>query len=184
VAFGGAQALLKQQPDLTVLGKIVGGGFPVGAYGGRADVMKKVMPAGPVFQAGTLSGNPVAMAAGLATLQELRDTSPYARLDQLAGVLTDGLKEAARNAGLPHCVNRVGSMWTLFFTGGPVTDYDSAKKSDTAQFARFFWAMMDRGVYLPCSQFEAAFDSVLHGEKEIEQTVAAAREALAEVAHP
>jgi glutamate-1-semialdehyde 2,1-aminomutase len=182
VAFGGAQALLKQQPDLTVLGKIVGGGFPVGAYGGQADVMKKVMPAGPVFQAGTLSGNPVAMAAGLATLQELRDTSPYARLDQLAGVLTDGLKEAARNAGLPHCLNRVGSMWTLFFTDGPVSDYDSAKKSDTAQFARFFWAMMDRGVYLPCSQFEAAFDSVLHGEKEIEQTVAAAREALAEVA--
>jgi glutamate-1-semialdehyde 2,1-aminomutase len=182
VAFGGAQALLKQRPDLTVLGKIVGGGFPVGAYGGRADVMKKIMPAGPVFQAGTLSGNPVAMAAGLATLQELRDTSPYARLDQLAGVLTDGLKQAARNAGLPHCVNRVGSMWTLFFTDGPVTDYNSAKRSDTARFARFFWAMMDRGVYLPCSQFEAAFDSVLHGEKEIEQTVAAAREALAEVA--
>jgi glutamate-1-semialdehyde 2,1-aminomutase len=182
VAFGGAQALLKQRPDLTVLGKIVGGGFPVGAYGGRADVMKKIMPAGPVFQAGTLSGNPVAMAAGLATLQELRDTSPYARLDQLAGVLTDGLKQAARNAGLPHCVNRVGSMWTLFFTDGPVTDYNSAKRSDTARFARLFWAMMDRGVYLPCSQFEAAFDSVLHGEKEIEQTVAAAREALAEVA--
>jgi glutamate-1-semialdehyde 2,1-aminomutase len=182
VAFGGAQELLKQRPDLTVLGKIVGGGFPVGAYGGRADVMKKVMPAGPVFQAGTLSGNPVAMAAGLATLQELRDTTPYARLDQLAGVLTEGLKKAAQSAGLPHCVNRVGSMWTLFFTNGPVTDYDSAKKSDTARFARFFWAMMDRGVYLPCSQFEAAFDSVLHGEKEIEQTITAAREVLAEVA--
>jgi glutamate-1-semialdehyde 2,1-aminomutase len=122
------------------------------------------------------------MAAGLATLQELRDTAPYARLDQLAGVLTDGLKQAARSAGLPHCVNRVGSMWTLFFTDGPVTDYDSAKKSETTRFARFFWAMMERGVYLPCSQFEAAFDSVRHGEKEIEQTIAAAREALAEIA--
>ncbi len=182
VAFGGAQGLLKQQPDLTVLGKIIGGGFPVGAYGGRADVMKKVMPAGPVFQAGTLSGNPVAMAAGLATLEELRDTAPYGRLDQLAGILNDGLKQAARSAGLPHSVNRVGSMWTLFFTPGPVTDYDSAKKSDTARFARFFWAMMDRGVYLPCSQFEAAFDSVRHGEKEIDQTIAAACEALAEIA--
>jgi glutamate-1-semialdehyde 2,1-aminomutase len=182
VAFGGAQGLLKQRPDLTVLGKIVGGGFPVGAYGGRADVMKKVMPAGPVFQAGTLSGNPVAMAAGLATLQELRDTAPYARLDRLAGVLTDGLKQAAHDAGVPHSLNRVGSMWTLFFTDGPVTDYESAKRCDTARFAAFFWAMMNRGVYLPCSQFEAAFDSVLHGENEVEQTVAAAREALAEAA--
>ena len=182
LAFGGAQQLLKQRPDLTVLGKIVGGGFPVGAYGGRADVMRKVMPAGPVFQAGTLSGNPVAMAAGLATLQELRDHSPYARLDQITRSLAEGLTEAARAAGAPHCLNRVGSMWTLFFTGGPVTDYDSAKGSDTARFARFFWAMMDRGVYLPCSQFEAAFTSVLHGEKEVERTVAAAREALAESA--
>ena len=175
LAFGGAQQLLKQRPDLTVLGKIVGGGFPVGAYGGRADVMKKVMPAGPVFQAGTLSGNPVAMAAGLATLQELRDHPPYARLDRLTGTLTEGLKEAARSAGVPHCVNRVGSMWTLFFTDGPVTDYASAKKSDTARFARFFWAMMDRGVYLPCSQFEAAFNSVMHGEGKIQETVRAAR---------
>ena len=182
LAFGGAQQLLKQRPDLTVLGKIVGGGFPVGAYGGRADVMKKVMPAGPVFQAGTLSGNPVAMAAGLATLQELRDNPPYARLDRLAETLTEGLKGAARAAGLPHCLNRVGSMWTLFFTDGPVTDYASAKKSDTARFGRFFWAMMDRGVYLPCSQFEAAFDSVMHGEEEIQETLRAAREALAEIA--
>jgi glutamate-1-semialdehyde 2,1-aminomutase len=182
LAFGGAQQLLSQRPDLTVLGKIIGGGFPVGAYGGRADVMKKVMPAGPVFQAGTLSGNPVAMAAGLAALQELRDHPPYARLDALAGKLVDGLKDAARAAGIPHCINRVGSMWTLFFTDGPVTDYESAKKCDTAGFARFFWAMMDRGVYLPCSQFEAAFTSVMHGEKEIEQSVAAAREALVEAA--
>jgi glutamate-1-semialdehyde 2,1-aminomutase len=181
VGYGGAQALLEQMPDLTVLGKIVGGGFPVGAYGGRADVMKHVMPAGPVFQAGTLSGNPVAMAAGIATLRELRDTAPYGRLDTLGQRLATGLTEAAKKAGMPHCLNRVGSMWTLFFTEGPVTDYDSAKKSDTARFGRFFWEMMDRGVYLPCSQFEAAFDSVLHTEKLIDQTIAAATEALAAV---
>jgi glutamate-1-semialdehyde 2,1-aminomutase len=182
VGYGGAQGLLQQKPDLTVLGKIVGGGFPVGAYGGRADVMKQVMPAGPVFQAGTLSGNPVAMAAGSATLQELRDTNPYERLDALAQRLATGLTQAARAAGVPHCLNRVGSMWTLFFTEGPVTDYESAKKSDTARFGRFFWEMMDRGVYLPCSQFEAAFNSVLHTEKLIDDTIAAAREALAAVA--
>jgi glutamate-1-semialdehyde 2,1-aminomutase len=182
LALGGAQALLGQGPDLTVLGKIVGGGFPVGAYGGRADIMKQVMPAGPVFQAGTLSGNPVAMAAGIATLRELQETNPYDDLDRLTGKLVAGLHEAARSAGVAHTINRVGSMWTLFFTGEPVTDYASAKKADTAKFGRFFWAMMDRGVYLPCSQFEAAFTSVLHREAEIELTVRAAREALAEVA--
>ncbi len=182
LAPGGAQQLLKQMPDVTVLGKIVGGGFPVGAFGGRADIMKHVLPAGPVFQAGTLSGNPVAMAAGLATLQELREHSPYQRLDQLGQQLAEGLVDAARAAGVPHCLNRVGSMWTLFFTDGPVTDYESAKKSDTARFGRFFWAMMDRGIYLPCSQFEAAFNSVLHEETHIAQTITAAREALEEVA--
>jgi glutamate-1-semialdehyde 2,1-aminomutase len=181
LALGGAQELLKQTPDLTALGKIVGGGFPVGAYGGRADVMKRVMPAGPVFQAGTLSGNPVAMAAGLATLQELRERPPYERLERLGARLADGLTRAARDAGLPHWLNRVGSMWTLFFQEGPVTDYDAAKKSDTGRFARFFWVMMDRGVYLPCSQFEAAFNSTLHGEDEIDRTIAAAREALQEL---
>jgi glutamate-1-semialdehyde 2,1-aminomutase len=182
LAYGGAQALYRQTPDLTVLGKIVGGGLPVGAFGGRADVMKRVMPAGPVFQAGTLSGNPLAMAAGVATLQELRERPPYARLDQLGKALADGLSQAARDAGVPHCLNRVGSMWTLFFTAGPVTDYDTAKTSDTARFGRFFWAMMDRGIYLPCSQFEAAFLSTLHDEKIVAQTIAAARESLAEVA--
>jgi glutamate-1-semialdehyde 2,1-aminomutase len=182
LAYGGAQQLLKQMPDLTVLGKIVGGGFPVGAYGGRADVMQHVMPAGPVFQAGTLSGNPVAMAAGIATLAELRDRPPYARLDELSGKLARGLDEAASAAGLSHCVARVGSMWTLFFTTGPVTDYDTAKQSDTARFGCFFWAMMDRGFYLPCSQFEAAFTSAVHTEKQIDQTIAAAREALREIA--
>src|SRR5262249_32801713 len=129
-------------------------------------------------QAGTLSGNPVAMAAGIATLQELRDRPPYARLDELAGKLTAGLEEAARAAGVPHCLNRIGSMWTLFFTSGPVRDYDSAKQSDTAPFARFFWAMLDRGIYLPCSQFEAAFLSTAHSAKHIEQTIAAARDSL------
>ena len=178
LAYGGAQQLLRQMPDLTVLGKIVGGGMPVGAYGGRADVMKHIMPAGPVFQAGTLSGNPVAMAAGIATLQELRDHPPYSKLEALAKTLTDGLSKAATDAKVPHYLNRAGSMWTLFFAPGPVTDYDSAKTSDTARFGRFFWAMMDHGVYLPCSQFEAAFLSTAHTEKQIEQTIAAAREAL------
>src|SRR6266516_947418 len=145
LALGGAQELYQQKPDLTVLGKIVGGGLPVGAFGGRADIMKKVMPAGPVFQAGTLSGNPVAMAAGLATLQELRDRPPYARLEELSRKLAEGLTAAGAAAGVPHCLNRVGSMWTLFFTAGPVTDYGTARQADTARFARFFWAMMDRG---------------------------------------
>jgi glutamate-1-semialdehyde 2,1-aminomutase len=178
LAYGGAQQLLGQEPDLTVLGKIVGGGFPVGAFGGRADIMKKIMPAGPVFQAGTLSGNPVAMAAGIATLRELREKAPYAELNRLGKLLAEGLRQAAREAGVAHVVNQVGSMWTLFFSEGPVTDYESAKKADTARFARFFWAMMDRGFYLPCSQFEAAFNSVLHTEERIRETIAAAREAL------
>ncbi|MFN4258908.1 MAG: glutamate-1-semialdehyde 2,1-aminomutase [Gemmataceae bacterium] len=182
LALGGAQELFQDQPDLTVLGKIVGGGLPVGAYGGRADIMKHVMPAGPVFQAGTLSGNPLAMAAGLATLQELRDHLPYEQLDRLGQKLGTGLRDAARAAQVPHHIARVGSMWTLFFTADPVTDYDTAKRSDTTRFARFFWAMLERGIYLPCSQFEAAFISTAHTDEHIEQTIAAAREALAEVA--
>jgi glutamate-1-semialdehyde 2,1-aminomutase len=181
LAYGGAQQRLRQQPDLTVLGKIVGGGMPVGAYGGSAEVMKYVMPAGPVFQAGTLSGNPVAMAAGIATLMELREKPPYSALETRTRQLVDGLAGAARDAGVPHCINRVGSMWTLFFTPGPVVDYDSAKTSDTDRFGRFFWAMMDRGVYLPCSQFEAAFVSTQHTEKHIKQTIESARDALIEI---
>jgi glutamate-1-semialdehyde 2,1-aminomutase len=137
--------------------------------------MKKIMPAGPVFQAGTLSGNPLAMAAGLATLQELRDRPPYAQLDKLGAQLEAGL------AGLGR-VQRVGSMWTLFFNDGAVTDYDSAKKSDAAKFGRFFWAMLERGVYLPCSQFEAAFLMTVHTEDHINQTIAAAKDALAAIA--
>jgi glutamate-1-semialdehyde 2,1-aminomutase len=181
LTFGGAQQLYQQTPDLTVLGKIVGGGLPVGAYGGRADIMKKIMPAGPVFQAGTLSGNPLAMAAGIATLEELRDHPPYARLEELGARLANGLNEAASASGLAHQLARVGSMWTLFFTTEPVTDYEAAKKCDTERFGRFFWAMMNRGVYLPCSQFEAAFISTAHTEEHIDQTVRAARKALASV---
>src|SRR5206468_5703066 len=180
LALGGAQQLYQQKPDLTVLGKIVGGGYPVGAYGGRADIMKHVMPAGPVFQAGTLSGNPVAMAAGIATLKELKANPPYRRLDSMGRTLETSLKDAAAAAGVPVQVNRAGSMWTLFFTGTPVVDYDTAKTCDTQRFARFFWAMMDRGVYLPCSQFEAAFLSAAHTDEQIDQTIAAAREALSE----
>jgi glutamate-1-semialdehyde 2,1-aminomutase len=179
LAYGGAQQVFHQMPDLTILGKIVGGGMPVGAYGGREDIMKHVMPAGPVFQAGTLSGNPVAMAAGLTTLRELRDHPPYARLEELGRRLADGLDQAATAAGIPHQLARVGSMWTLFFNPQPVTDYDVARQSDTARFAKFFWAMMERGVYLPCSQFEAAFLNMAHTEKHVEQTLAAVREALA-----
>jgi glutamate-1-semialdehyde 2,1-aminomutase len=181
LAYGGAQQLYHHMPDLTLLGKIVGGGLPVGAYGGRLDIMKHVMPAGPVFQAGTLSGNPLAMAAGLATLQELRDHPPYQRLEQLGAMLADGLERAATAAGIPHQVARAGSMITLFFNPEPVTDYDVARRCDTARFGRFFWGMLDRGVYLPCSQFEAAFISAAHTEQHIAQTIAAAAEVLASV---
>jgi glutamate-1-semialdehyde 2,1-aminomutase len=189
VAYGGAQEYLKARglqpeglPDLTVLGKIIGGGLPVGAYGGRADVMKQVSPSGPVFQAGTLSGNPLAMASGIATLKELRDHPPYERLDRLTQQLADGLARAAADAGVPHQVQRAGSMITLFFTAEPVVDYPSALRSDTKRFAAFFWAMLDRGIYLPCSQFEAAFVSAAHTEEQIAQTTQAAVEALAATA--
>ncbi|MFO0801030.1 MAG: glutamate-1-semialdehyde 2,1-aminomutase [Gemmataceae bacterium] len=182
LAYGGAQELLGDDPDVTVLGKIIGGGFPVGAYAGRADVMRSIMPAGPVFQAGTLSGNPVAMAAGIATLKQLKADPPYSRLDRTGQQLEAGLRAAAADAGLPVQLNRVGSMWTLFFTATPVTDFDTAKTADTKRFARFFWAMMDRGVYLPCSQFEAAFLSAAMTDADVARTIQAAREALAEVA--
>jgi glutamate-1-semialdehyde 2,1-aminomutase len=146
--------------------------------------MKHVMPAGPVFQAGTLSGNPLAMAAGVATLQELRDNQPYVRLDRVGQTLAEGLSRAAGAVGIPHVINRAGSMWTFFFTGEPVYDYDTAKTSDTALFARFFWGMMDRGVYLPCSQFEAAFLSTTHTDELIRQTIAVAAEVFEELARP
>jgi glutamate-1-semialdehyde 2,1-aminomutase len=179
LSYGGAQALLGDLPDITALGKIIGGGFPVGAYGGRADIMKKLMPAGPVFQAGTLSGNPVAMAAGIATLNELKTNPPYARLEEMSAKIEAGFTAAAKKLKIAHQFNRVGSMWTLFFTKTPVTDLDTAKTSNTKKFAKFFWAMMDRGVYLPCSQFEAAFTCAAMTDADIETTIEAAEASLA-----
>ncbi len=178
LALGGAQERFGVTPDLTALGKIVGGGLPAAAYGASAKVMDFVSPAGPVFQAGTLSGNPLAMASGLSTLQILRDEPPYDRLEALSARLEEGLRKAATDAKIPHVVQRVGSMITLFFHEGPVWNYEDAKQSDTKRFARFFWEMLARGVYLPCSQFEAAFVSASHTEADIDQTIAAATEAL------
>jgi glutamate-1-semialdehyde 2,1-aminomutase len=182
VAYGGAQALYGIQPDLTTLGKIIGGGLPVGAYGGRAEIMRHMSPLGPVYQAGTLSGNPLAMASGLAALRVLKRTNPYAQLEQQTARLCRGLAAAAAKAGLPHCVARVGSMFTLFFSGGPVSSYSQATKCDTARFARYFWGMIERGVYLPCSQFEANFVSAAHTDAEIDATIAAAGEVLSCIA--
>jgi glutamate-1-semialdehyde 2,1-aminomutase len=180
VAYGGAQELYGIRPDLTTLGKVIGGGLPVGAYGGRADIMNMVAPLGPVYQAGTLSGNPLAMAAGLATLCQLRDNPDiYTRLEQLSAQLTQGLLQAAREAGVMATCNRVGSMFTLFFTGKAVTDWNSAASCNTEAFGRYFRGMLQAGVYLPPSQFEAAFLSAAHTEQEIEQTIAAARQAFA-----
>ncbi len=181
VAYAGAQSLFGVSPDLTTLGKIVGGGLPVGAYGGRAEIMDHILPAGKVFQAGTLSGNPLATAAGIATLRELRDQPPYDPLEQLSARLARGLEEAATAADIPHSLARVGSMMTLFFNPEPVTDWLSAARCDTAAFARYFWRLIERGVYMPCSQYEALFVSAAHSERDIDDTVAAAKEALAAV---
>jgi glutamate-1-semialdehyde 2,1-aminomutase len=178
VAYGGAQELYGITPDLSVLGKVIGGGLPAAAYGASAAIMDRVSPAGPIFQAGTLSGNPLAMAAGLATLRRLRAADPYERLESLSARLAEGLDRAATDAGIPHVVQRVGSMLTLFFHDGPVLDYDDARRSDTRLFARFFWEMLARSVYLPCSQFEAAFVSAAHTQDDIDQTIGAAAEAL------
>jgi glutamate-1-semialdehyde 2,1-aminomutase len=178
VAVGGAQSLWGITPDLTTLGKIVGGGLPVGAYGGRADIMDHVLPAGKVFQAGTLSGNPLATAAGIATLELLRDEPPYEWLERLSARLAEGLDAAAEAAGVPHVINRVGSMLTLFFQPGPVTDWKTSSRSDTQRFACFFWGMIERGVYLPCSQYEALFVSAAHSEADIDATVSAAGDVL------
>lgn len=178
VAYGGAQQLYGIAPDLTTLGKIIGGGLPVGAYGGRAELMDLVAPAGPIYQAGTLSGNPLAVTAGLKTLEILRRPGFYERLDAAAAELESGLAAAGKAAGVPLRVNRVGSMLTAFFTDSAVTDYESAKKSDSRFFGVFFRQMLDHGVYLPPSQFEAAFVSSAHTTEDIAQTVAAARDAL------
>ncbi len=178
LALGGAQERYGIRPDMTCLGKIVGGGLPAAAYGGRADIMGTVAPDGPVYQAGTLSGNPLAMAAGTTMLDLLARPGTYEALEALSARLEDGLRRAARDASATVAVNRVGSMITVFFCAGPVTDYATAKASDTKRFGRFFHAMLERGFYLPPAQFEAAFVSLAHGEAEIDATVAAAAEAF------
>jgi glutamate-1-semialdehyde 2,1-aminomutase len=182
LAYGGAQERLKTServtPDLTTLGKILGGGMPVGAYGGRADVMKTVAPAGPVYQAGTLSGNPLAMACGIATLSVLKRTKPYSRLESETTRLAEEIAAAAKEAGIPHTVAHIGSMLTLFFHAEKVVNYSIASQCETKRFARYFWGMIERGIYLPCSQFEALFVSAAHTEADIDATLAAAGEAL------
>ncbi len=180
LAFGGAQELYTITPDLTTMGKIIGGGLPVGAYGGPAEIMDLVAPLGPMYQAGTLSGNPLAMAAGFATLSYLRNhTEIYTQLDKLGAELVSGVAAAAKDAGVAMTYNRVGSMFTWFFTSGLITDWNSASKCDTEAFGRFFRSMLDSGVYLPPSQFEAAFLSAAHTQQDVEQTIAAAKQAFA-----
>ena len=175
LAYGGAQELYGIKPDLTTLGKIIGGGLPVGAYGGRAEIMDMVAPLGPVYQAGTLSGNPLAMAAGVATLRELKNHPEiYTQLDQRSARLVDGVLAAAKKNRVALCANRVGSMFTWFFQPGPVHDWDTAAKSNTEAFAEFHRAMLDRGIYLPPSQFEAIFMSAAHSEGDIGRTIEAA----------
>jgi glutamate-1-semialdehyde 2,1-aminomutase len=178
VAAGGAQELFNIRPDLTTLGKVIGGGLPVGAYGGRADIMRCVAPAGPVYQAGTLSGNPLAVAAGLAALRRLEMEKPYAKLEALAMRLEKGLRDALSRAGVAGSVNRVGSMFTLFFTDQNVIDFTTAKTCNSERFNSWFHAMLEVGIYLPPSQFEAAFISTAHSEKDIDRTIEAARSAL------
>ncbi|MBV8373251.1 MAG: aminotransferase class III-fold pyridoxal phosphate-dependent enzyme, partial [Candidatus Eremiobacteraeota bacterium] len=180
VARGGAAEREGVEPDLTTLGKVIGGGLPVGAFGGRADVMAYLSPDGPVYQAGTLSGNPVAMAAGIATLRIVRDDATlYDRLEVLTSLLVDGLHEVMSKHGVAHSSANAGSMFSTFLTEGPVTDLESALKSDTELFANYYGAMLDRGIYLAPSQFEACFISTAHTTRNVEQTLAAADSALA-----
>jgi glutamate-1-semialdehyde 2,1-aminomutase len=179
IAYGGAQERFVIRPDLTTLGKIIGGGLPVGAYGGARDLMSRISPLGPVYQAGTLSGNPLAVAAGLATLRALEEPSVYERLERMGARMEADIAAAARATGVPVTVNRVGSMLTAFFTEGPVVDYASARRADTARYGRFFHGMLDRGVFLAASQFEAAFVSLAHTDKDLDDTARACREALA-----
>lgn len=179
LAYGGAQERFGVVPDMTTLGKIVGGGMPLGAYGGRADIMDNVLPAGKVFQAGTLSGNPVAVAAGSATLKLLAEDPPYEQLDAMGDRLAAGLDAAASKHGVPHQVQHVGSMLTLFFGESPVACWTDADRSDREAFGRYFWGLIDKGIYMPCSQFEALFFSSLHDEAMIDQTIDAADQVLA-----
>jgi glutamate-1-semialdehyde 2,1-aminomutase len=186
LAYGGAQERLGITPDVTTLGKIVGGGLPLGAYGGRADIMDHILPAGKIFQAGTLAGNPLAVAAGAATLAELRETAPYEHLEAIGSQLEAGFRKAAAAHGIPVWIARCGSMMTMFFQQGPepvpVHDWSTASQSDTARYAAFFWGMLDRGSYMPCSQYEALFLSAAHTEADIASTVAAVDDVLAGLA--
>ncbi|KFE68131.1 Glutamate-1-semialdehyde aminotransferase [Hyalangium minutum] len=178
LARGGAQELYGLKPDLSTFAKVAGGGMPLGAYGGRRDIMAKIAPEGPVYQSGTLSGNPVAVAAGLACLKALAAPGTYKRLEQISAMLEEGFVAEAKAAGVPVTLNRVGSMFTVFFTDSPVYDYASAKKADTARFSKFFHAMLHEGVYLPPSQFEAAFVSLAIGEPEVAHILGAAKKAF------
>ena len=178
VQYGGAQTLYGIKPDLTILGKIIGGGLPVGAYGGAKEIMKMIAPSGPVYQAGTLSGNPLAVTAGIETLKRLKKPGVYEQLEQRSAALADGFGKAAKKSGVPLTQTRVGSMMGAFFTPGPVADWGSAKKSDTKVYARFFHQMLDAGYYFAPSQFEAAFMSLAHTPRDIERTIKAAEAAF------
>jgi len=183
IARGGAQEHYHITPDITTLGKIIGGGLPVGAYGGSRELMNNIAPAGSIYQAGTLSGNPLSMTAGLVTLRRLREPSVYEQLEESTKKLCEGLAVAAGEAGVKTVTNRVGSMWTGFFTGEPVVDWDTANKCDRQMYGKFFHAMLNEGVYLAPSQFEAAFVSLAHTDELIEQTIAAARKVLPQLSH-
>jgi glutamate-1-semialdehyde 2,1-aminomutase len=183
LAKGGAQEIYGITPDLTTFGKIIGGGLPVGAYGGRAEIMKMIAPAGPVYQAGTLSGNPLAMTAGFETLSIIDETPGfYAQLEEKSAYLADGIADALRELSLDYTINRTGSMLTLFFTESEVVDFDTAKLSDTQQFSAYFGSMLESGVYLPPSQFEAWFVSFAHSREDLDQTINASRRALENLA--
>jgi glutamate-1-semialdehyde 2,1-aminomutase len=178
VARGGAQELYGVSPDITCLGKIIGGGLPVGAYGGSRELMRHIAPVGSIYQAGTLSGNPLAMKAGLVTLRRLKDKTIYEKLEQRSALLCEGLSNAAADAGVRTITNRVGSMWTSFFTDEPVTNWTTANKSNRELYGKFFHAMLDEGVYLAPSQFETSFVSITHTDEIIDQTIAAAGRAF------
>ncbi|MBW4683278.1 MAG: glutamate-1-semialdehyde 2,1-aminomutase [Microcoleus vaginatus WJT46-NPBG5] len=178
IAYGGAQEKFGVTPDLTTLGKIIGGGLPVGAYGGRKDIMSMVAPAGPMYQAGTLSGNPLAMTAGIKTLELLQKPGTYEQLDKITKKLADGLVQIARETGHAACGGQISAMFGLFFTAGPVHSYEDAKKSDSGKFSRFHRGMLEHGIYLAPSQYEAGFTSLAHTEDDINRTLAAAREVM------
>lgn len=181
IAYGGAQEKFGITPDLTTLGKIIGGGLPVGAYGGRQDIMSMIAPSGPVYQAGTLSGNPLAMTAGIKTLELLQKPGSYEHLDRITKRLADGMLEIAQETGHAACGGQISGMFGFFFTEGPVHNYEDAKKSDLSKFSRFHRGMLERGIYLAPSQFEAGFTSFVHTEEDIDRTLAAARDVMASI---